>query len=388
MDIKIKRILIAAVIFAAAFAVTLLILNPSFVGSIFKPNNYTTVSISADGFVPADENKELTGSNARLIVINDFHATQLDNDRSLHVYLPPSYYKDTQKKYPVLYVHDGKGVFDVSDWSKESMNMHITADRLISEGKIQEIIIVGIDNIGENRVGEYAHWDGIDQGKPVKGVGEKHEDFIINDVKPFIDKNFRTLPDRDNTALMGMSIGGLSTFNVGFRQPQVFSKLAMLSPYLGYGDGKLYNMISEGPYNEKQPFKIWIDVGSKEGDFINMAAQGVYLLMQNGYKYGEDIFAYDVPDGEHSEKYWGQRVEPILLYFFGDIGKPQSVKLYCDNQISLSDTVIKNIDAVVTYDSGFVMTDVMGTYTIEKPELQMFSSPSDSLKVTRPDSIL
>ncbi len=328
--------------------------------------------ISAKEFVPPDTNEQLSGSEARLIVVTDFHATMLKNDRNLHVYLPPSYYENTEKRYPVLYVHDGKAVFELSDWSKESLNMQTQADRLISEGKIQELIIVGIDNIGENRIAEYAHWDGVDQGKPVHGLGVYHEDFILNEVKPFVDKNFRTLPDRDNTALMGASIGGFSTLNIGFRHPDVFSKLAMQSPYLGWGDNKLYTMLSDGPYEKKQPFKIWIDVGSTEGGFIDMAGQGVYLLTQNGYRCGDDLMVYEAPGGEHSEKSWSSRVESILLYFYGNIGKPESVKLYTERQVSLSDQAFQHINPVVTYDSGFAMTDLMGKYKVQKPELFEF----------------
>ncbi|WP_052090673.1 alpha/beta hydrolase-fold protein [Desulfosporosinus sp. HMP52] len=329
----------------------------------------TPVDILAQNFLPVDMNKEFQAKKPRLIVIEDFHATMLNNNRSLHVYLPPSYYDDKEKKFPVLYVHDGKSVFDISDWSKESLNMHTEADKLISEGKIKEIIIVGIDNIGKHRTSEYSHWDGVDMGEPVLGKGDLYEDFVINDIKPFMDKNFRTLSDRDNTALMGASIGGLATFNIGFRHSEVFSKLAMLSPYLGWGDNKLYDMLSTGVYKDKKPLKIWIDVGSKEDSFVNMAANGVLLLMNNGYKYSDELVAYEAPDGEHSERFWAQRIEPVLLFLFGNIGKPESMKLYVENKIYLSDKAIKHINSVVTYDSGFKMTEVSANYSVEKSDL-------------------
>jgi predicted alpha/beta superfamily hydrolase len=327
------------------------------------------VSISASDFVPVDSNIQLVKKNARLMVIEGFHAAKLNNDRSLHIYLPPSYYRNTSKRYPVLYVQDGKSVFDISDWSKESLNMHYTADRLISSKKISEVIIVGIDNIGEMRTSEYAHWDGIDQGKPVTGKGLLYEDFVVNDVKPFIDSNFRTLSDRENTALMGASIGGFATFNIGYRNSDKFSKLAMLSPYLGWGDNRLYKELSEGAYKEKKPLKMWIDVGSKENGFVDMAAQGVSALLNNGYTYLDELAAYEVPGGEHSERFWAQRVEPVLLYFYGNIGKPKSAKLFTDKQISLSGKEAKHINAVILYDSGFKLTDIFGSYEVDNPKL-------------------
>ena len=354
----------------AVIAMGFIKLNPTISIMGFNArDSTTTVSISAIDFVPVDSNQKLTKQKTNLIVIENFHAMMLNNDRRLHIYLPPGYYENKENKFPVLYVHDGKSVFDISDWSKESLNMHTTADKLISEGKIQEIIIVGIDNIGENRTSEYSHWDGIDMGKPVTGKGLLYEDFVINDVKPFIDKNFRTLADRDNTALMGASIGGFSTFNIGFRHSEVFSKLAMLSPYFGWGDNKLYDKISQGIYKEKKPLKMWIDVGSKEDGFVNMAANVIFLLMNNGYEYFDELVAYEAPDGEHSERFWAQRVEPILVYFYGNIGNPESVNVYMDNEVSLSDQVIKHINSVVTYDSGFKMTEALASYHVEKPEL-------------------
>jgi predicted alpha/beta superfamily hydrolase len=245
--------------------------------------------------------------------------------------------------------------------------MHETADRLITVGKIEEIIIVGVDNIGENRLGEYAQWDGVDQGKPVTGIGLLYEDFLLKEVKPFIDMNFRTLPDREHTALLGQSIGGLSVCNIAFRHPEVFGKLGMQSPYLGWGNGELYQLL-DGPYKKKQDLQIWVDVGSTETDFVNMAAQGVYQLMNNGYQYGIELAAYEAPDGEHLERFWATRIEALLLYFYGDIGKPVSVELFSVKELSLTDSAVHHINAVVTYDSGFHMTD-FGTYAIEKPEI-------------------
>lgn len=357
--------LIAAI---AVIAIVLVVWTPPFVQSLFGSEE-TPVRVSAKEFVPADTNKALVNNRSRLIIVTDFHATQLNNDRSLHIYLPPSYYKNTEQKFPVLYVHDGKAIFELSDWSKESLNMHQKADKLIADGKIEEIIIVGIDNIGENRVGEYALWDGTDQGKPVTGVGLMHEDFVLNDVKPFIDKNLRTLPDREHTALMGASIGGFSTFNIGFRHPEVFSKLAMQSPYLGWGNGELYGMISDGPYKDKMIQKIWLDVGSTETGFVDMASLGALLLLQNGYTIPDELAVYEAPDGAHSEKYWSERVDSILLFLYGDIGEAESVKLYTDKQISLSDQTPRHINAVITYTSGFKMTDVSGVYSVQKSDL-------------------
>lgn len=360
---------------AAVIAIICLLAKPFQSNLLFRSGeDVYPVAIDAGEFVPVDSNRLLKEQNARLIEVENFHAKQLNNERSLHIYLPPSYYTDAGKRFPVLYVQDGKSVFGYSDWSKESLGMHVTADKLIVEKKMKEIIIVGIDNIGEERINEYAHWDGIDMGKPVEGKGLLYEDFVINDVKPFIDHNFRTMSDRGNTALMGASIGGLVTFNIGFRHPETFSKLAMMSPYFGWGDGKLYSELERGAYKEKRPVKLWIDVGSTEFDFMSMAAAVISDLRKNGYQDYDELAVYEAPGGEHSERFWAERVEPVLLYFFGDIGKPQSVALYMEKEVSISKMMYENINAVVTYNSGFKLTDIKGNYKVEKPGLLLIGT--------------
>lgn len=360
---------------AAIIAIVFLLSNSNEYDKVFIAGEEPgPVMIAADDFISVDSNSILIEKEERLIIIENFHANQLDNNRSLHIYLPPGYYNNPDKRFPVLYVQDGKSTFERSDWSGESLNMHVTADKLISEKKMKEIIIVGIDNIGEDRISEYAHWDGIDMGRQVKGKGLLYEDFVINDVKPFIDKNFRTMPDRENTALMGASIGGLVTFNIGFRHPEIFSKLAMMSPYLGWGNGRIYDELDGGAYQGKRPLKMWIDVGSTEFDFINMAAAGITALKKNGYRDYDELVAYEAPGGEHSERFWAERVESVLLYFYGDIGKPESVKLYMEDEVSISKMMYGNINAVVTYDSGFKMTDIKGKYEVEKPEILLIGT--------------
>lgn len=362
-----KRWTLAASVVVIILAVY--VLGQTELGSVFGPGMAKPTTIKAGNFVPVDANRQLVRKNARLIVVEEFHASQLNNNRNLHIYLPPGYYKDPAKRFPVLYVHDGKSTFEVSDWSKESLNMHTTADRLIAENKISEVIIVGIDNIGERRTREYAHWDGIDMGKPVIGQGLLYEDFVVNEVKPFVDQNFRTLSDAKNTALMGASIGGFATFNIGYRNSDKFGKLAMLSPYLGWGNNRLYRELDEGEYLQKQPLKIWLDVGSKESGFVDMAAQGALALLNKGYRYFDELMAYEAPEGEHSERFWAQRVESVLLYFYGDIGKPQSIKLFTDQRVSISDKQIKHVNAVVSYTSGLKTTDVFGSYQVDNPGL-------------------
>lgn len=92
----------------------------------------------------------------RLLRIPAFVSVAMEQERGLHIYLPHGYYEEPSRRYPVLYMHDGQGIFNPNPFSNSSWNVHLTADRLISEGLMEEIIIVGIDNRGEERLNEYA----------------------------------------------------------------------------------------------------------------------------------------------------------------------------------------------------------------------------------------
>ena len=141
-------------------------------------------------------------------------------DRDIVVWLPPGYFENTYKYYPVLYMHDGQNVFDPktsafgADWQMDE-----TADSLIKRHLIKPIIIVGVYNTPD-RSSEYAAND----------TGYAYMNFIIYKLKSFIDSVYRTLPDRENTATGGSSLAGLISFMLVWKHSDVFSMAACLSP--------------------------------------------------------------------------------------------------------------------------------------------------------------
>lgn len=310
----------------------------------------------------------------RLLRIPAFASEALGNERGIHIYLPPGYNMEPDRCYPVLYMHDGQGIFEPNPFSNSSWQVHQTADRLISEGLMEPILIVGIENNGEDRMNEYAF--GVGEGtsipndpKIVACKGEAYEKFLIEELKPFIDRSFRTLPDREHTALMGSSMGGLVTYHLGFRNPHVFSKLGILSPYFirldpnTLEENRLYNR-----YN-RTDLKLWVDIGEIEANILVRHVRGVVQeLVDQGYMPGEDLMFYEVPGAAHTEEDWAERVHMPLLYFFGQVGQPVSVKLYGSEKFGL--TGMTNwLNPVVTYDTGFRMTDLNGHFEVDDPSM-------------------
>ncbi len=277
-------------------------------------------SLDAKDFPDGTAGRRLSEEQARLITIDDFHAEKLNNNRAIYIYLPPGYYENRSQSYPVLYVQDGKGAFYLSDWSQESLSLQLKADELIRGGRIEELIIIGISNAGDQRMSEYAHWNGVENGVTIEGNGVQYEDFIINEIKPFIETNFRVLTGRENTGLMGASIGGLVSFNMGLRHPEMFSKVALQSPYLGWGKETLLAKIKEGEYRGEKHLKIWMDMSVEEQDFIGPMQRVIDALIEEGYRPDDELTVYMAPEGRHSEASWGERVDKVLICLYGKRG--------------------------------------------------------------------
>jgi predicted alpha/beta superfamily hydrolase len=244
----------------------------------------------------------------RLKIIGDiryhkqFYSSFLDNKRDIIVWLPPSYQEEATKRYPVLYMHDGQNIMDPKtsfagmDWRVDE-----TLTKLIKKNLIREIIVVGIYNTKE-RLEEYSDSE--------KGYGYIH--FLIDELKPYIDKNYRTLKDSDNTAVMGSSMGGLISFLIAWNYPEVFSKAACLSSSFYYRDDRAIEMVKS--YNgPKKKIKIYIDHGE---DGLVRGQKMFCALTSKGYLIGTDIDYFYAPGAEHNEKAWADRLERPLIFFF------------------------------------------------------------------------
>src|SRR6266705_311116 len=150
-----------------------------------------------------------------------FHSRVLGNRRDVLVYLPPDYRRFSSRRYPVLYLHDGQNVFDAAtSFAGVEWGVDETAQRLIQRKLIEPLIIVAVANIGEQRVHEYAPTPGVIEPKEnprkrSRGLAHIYGQFLIEELKPFIDYKYRTNPDAEFTGLGGSSLGGLATLAIG-----------------------------------------------------------------------------------------------------------------------------------------------------------------------------
>jgi len=248
-----------------------------------------------------------------------FRSKVLGNRRDVLVYLPPGYWRFSSRRYPVLYMNDGQNVFDATtSFAGVEWGMDETAQRLIQGKLIEPLIVVGVANIGEGRVDEYAPTAGVIESKDYprkrsRGLAHVYGQFLIEELKPFIDKKYRTNPDAEFTGLGGSSLGGLATLAIGIFYSEVFTRLIVMSPSIWWDDYAIFRLV--GILGDKPPLKIWLDTGTDEPGW-ELARHLRDCLIDKGGQLDADLSYFEVKGANHSEAAWAARVEPALRFLF------------------------------------------------------------------------
>ena len=283
---------------------------------------------------PAPRPSTITGD----VRYHDAFASRiLGNSRRLIVWLPPGYDANPSQRYPVLYMHDGQNVFDDATSFAGEWRADETAARLIAEAKIEPIIIVGIENAGDARVEEYTPTQDRDRRGPttigattlgattrmVGGHGERYAQFLITEVKPFIDSTYRTLPDREHAAVCGSSLGGLISLYLAWKHNDVFGLCGAVSPSLWWSDR---DMLVKFEVDSKwmKRVRIWADMGTDEGVLditravhLREAREFHAIMARAGLKKGRDFEYREFDGAEHNEQAWSARFDQVLMFLFG-----------------------------------------------------------------------
>ena len=217
----------------------------------------------------------------------------------------------------MLYLQDGQNLFDPSTaFGGNDWQVHQTADALIEEGLIEPLIIVGIANAGEFRIDEYTPSKDRRLGSGGKAI--RYARMLTDDLKPFIDRQYCTLMDVDNTGLGGSSLGGLVSLYIGFNNPNVFGKLAILSPSVWWGGRSILDNALR--YRATPRARIWLDIGTEEGSSAKAMLRDVRLLrdvlVEKGWREGENLCFVEAEGAGHNEFAWRERVGPMLRFLF------------------------------------------------------------------------
>ncbi|WP_246357674.1 alpha/beta hydrolase [Pyxidicoccus fallax] len=242
---------------------------------------------------------------------DNFWSPQLGNTRTLRFYLPPSYSENPLKRYPVLYMHDGQNLFDAATASYGvEWRVDETLNHLIGTGQVDEVIVVGIDHAGAGRIYEYTPCCDSRYGG---GGADLYERFLLESVKPFVDANLRTLTGKANTALMGSSLGGLVSFHIGRRRPDVFSKVAGLSSSFWWNNQAMTQAVEQSTV--KLPLRFYLDAGT-QNDGLAETTRMRDALAADGHVQGADLYYLVAQGAGHTESAWADRVHIPLTYLF------------------------------------------------------------------------
>lgn len=262
--------------------------------------------------------------------------------RNVDVWLPENYSPD--KKYAVLYMHDGQMLFDATTtWNKQEWQVDDVVTKLLAEHKIEDVIVVGVWNIPAIRhldlfpqkafdlLSKIEKEKMIEEAKSfnldlTKINSDNYLKFIVKEVKPFVDKYFSTHTDAAHTAVMGSSMGGLISMYAICEYPEIFSKAACLSTHwIGLKDVE-NNPIPNAFFTYMQKklptpdtHKIYFDFGTETLDafYVKYEPNVNQILAEKGFteKNAQNL---KFEGTDHSENSWQKRIHIPLEFMFGN----------------------------------------------------------------------
>jgi enterochelin esterase-like enzyme len=259
-----------------------------------------------------------SGVLGRLVYWTNVSSPFLASTRNVEIWLPPGYDDQPTNRYEVLYLHDGQNLFDPRlantgvDWGVDEAIV-----RCVNAGKMPPLIVVGVWNTGQ-RLREYSPWD----------LGTNYAGFLIKELMPQVNRTFRTRTGPDHTSVMGSSMGGLISFWLCWKHPEVFGRAGCLSstfpwtgkiPMRGSGDPPLIERdIAANPAVPRH-LRFYFDYGTGTMDSMIEPEQNRISawLRSQGLKEGEDFVVRTFPGAEHNEAAWRARLDEPLTFLFG-----------------------------------------------------------------------
>lgn len=293
-----------------------------------------TLSMAGAMAIPAAAGSPLQNADCGTIERLVIASPQLNDSIDIDVWLPEGF--NREKKYPVVYMHDGQNLFDASTtWNKQSWEMDANTCRLIEKGEIPPVIIVGIHSDPMKRVAQLMPQKAVKdsgleelmeevklKGEPI--MGDRYADFVVNTLKPVIDASYPTLTDRENTMVMGSSMGGLMSLYLICEYPEVFGGAGCLSTHwygsLNAGDKFGNAMMEYVAANLPDPatHRLYFDHGTSTIDvyYGPWNTHALEIAQSKGYQYGTNLDSFVDYGAPHEESAWAARVDRPLRFLF------------------------------------------------------------------------
>lgn len=306
------------------------------------PNSPAEPNTPAEPEAPvADENGIALAKSPKEVTTGKLYRTKVVGETFkstvyLDIWVPDCY--SPIEKYPVLYLHDGQNLYDAkSSWNKQAWEIDKVGGKLIEEGKIKPFIAVGIFSIDNTRVcdlmpekvlTEYFDHEkyqttGFENYCKKEIRGDEYVDLIVNTIKPLIDSTFSTLPDMENTAIMGSSMGGLASFYAMCERPDIFGTAICVSTHMSVEGETSWAEAVFAYLRDKLPtdsdHKIYFDCGDKTSDYyyVPFFDELVSIPQEKGYTVENGKLSYGFyPGTAHDEASWCKRVDIPLTFLY------------------------------------------------------------------------
>ncbi len=243
---------------------------------------------------------------SKQVVTFTIESPQLNTAKKIWIYLPKNY-ETSQKKYPVMYMHDGQNLFDATTSFVGELNIDEKLDSLKAQ-----VIVVGIEHGGDKRIDELTPYKNAKYGG---GNADNYLDFIVKTLKPEIDKKYRTRTNARNTGIMGCSLGGLVSFYAILKYPEVFGKAGIFSPAFWFNRKEIIELTNTIP---KVKTKIYFLCGDNEGDadMVTDLNKIESLVSEKRCECLKLTKKKIVKGGQHNEKLWRDGFANAYLWLF------------------------------------------------------------------------
>jgi len=254
--------------------------------------------------------------------LHEFQSRVFRNTRFLRVWLPPNYddAENSGRRYPVLYLNDGQNLFEAaSSYAGVEWQVDETADRLIREGGVPPMIIVGIDHAGKDRIREYMPHRSMNP-MMLRVQGRYYPDFLIKEVMPFVGRNYRVAAGPENTGLGGSSLGALIALYTAMVRPGVIGRSLVESPSLWVSHRQT---IKESRSVRIWPERIYLGVGTAEAGSAERSRSVVddvreLAAILRRAVLSEKRLRLVIQDGAgHNEAAWAERFPEALRFLYG-----------------------------------------------------------------------
>jgi predicted alpha/beta superfamily hydrolase len=246
-----------------------------------------------------------------------FASTALGNTRNVWVYYPPTYLENARARFPVVYMHDAQNLFDPAKaFGGNEWKVDETLDAAAESGAFREAIVVAPENTSQ-RIYEYTPTS--DPDYTPSGGGDKYLKMLVEELKPRVDAELRTLPSRENTVILGSSLGGLISAYAGTTSTNTFGLIGAMSPSTWWDSKVIIGKVTATKDATPRPLRVYIDSGdsgssSDDKDNTKLLSDAYAGI---GFVEGTTLKYVVQPGATHSEVYWAQRLPGAFGFLLG-----------------------------------------------------------------------